>query len=102
MEPPVSLDANAIRDEKVKVLQAIRPLTEKDLKPMLYRGQYGTGFINGQAVICYRSKNKDVHPILQLKLLSPLRFLIDNWRWDGVPFICVAANDSQNGPPKLR
>lgn len=81
MEPPISLDANAIRDEKVKVLQAIRPLASKDV----VRGQYGPGIINGIEVKGYREE-KDVSPISNVETYAALRLYIDNWRWVGVPF----------------
>ncbi len=80
MEPPVSLDANAIRDEKVKVLQAIRPLEPKDA----VRGQYGPGIVNGENVIGYRQENQ-VTPTSRVESYAALRLYIDNWRWAGVP-----------------
>ncbi len=85
MEPPVNLSAGAIRDEKVKVLQSIRPLTEEDFENSVVRGQYGKGFINGQEVISYREE-KDVNPKSNVETYAALRFFIDNWRWAGVPF----------------
>lgn len=81
MEPPTSLNANAVRDEKVKVLQAIRPLLPEDL----IRGQYSSGFINGQSVIGYRQE-KDVSPQSSVETYVALRLFIDNDRWKGVPF----------------
>jgi glucose-6-phosphate 1-dehydrogenase len=85
MEPPVSLEANAIRDEKVKVLQALRPLTNKELESDCIRGQYGPGYIDGQAVLGYRQE-KDVNPNSCVETYLALKLHIDNWRWDGVPF----------------
>jgi len=85
MEPPVSLSAGAIRDEKVKVLQSIRPLTQDDFEHSVIRGQYDAGFINGQAAIPYR-KEKDVSPASHIETYVALRLHIDNWRWAGVPF----------------
>lgn len=85
MEPPVSLNADAIRDEKVKVLRAIRPLTDDDFQNSVVRGQYGPGFINGQKVIGYREE-KDVNPKSSIETYLALRLFIDNWRWAGVPF----------------
>ncbi len=81
MEPPVSLEADAIRDEKVKVLQAIRPLNPQDV----VRGQYGTGLVNGEEVIGYREE-KDVNPNSSIETYLALKINIDNWRWSGVPF----------------
>ncbi|HLB59332.1 MAG TPA: glucose-6-phosphate dehydrogenase, partial [Bdellovibrionota bacterium] len=85
MEPPVSLNASAIRDEKVKVLQSIRPMTSPDFENSVIRGQYGDGVINGQEVPAYR-KEKDVSPNSNVETYVALRFFIDNWRWAGVPF----------------
>lgn len=82
MEPPVSLNADAIRDEKVKVLKSIRPFT-KD-KPFV-RGQYGPGFINGTKVLGYREET-DVNPQSSVETFVAARVFIDNWRWAGVPF----------------
>lgn len=85
MEPPVNLEADAIRDEKVKVLQAIRGFEETDFKTSIVRGQYGDGFIDGAEVKGYRSE-KDVNPQSQVETYVALRLFVDNWRWDGVPF----------------
>jgi glucose-6-phosphate 1-dehydrogenase len=81
MEPPVSLSANAIRDEKVKVLQAIRPLEKKDV----VHGQYTPGLVDGEDVIGYRQE-KDVSPTSIVETYAALRLHIDNWRWSGTPF----------------
>lgn len=85
MEPPVSLAANAIRDEKVKVLQAIRPLSEADFASSAIRGQYAPGYINGEPVVGYRQE-KNVSPASNMETYGALRLFIDNWRWAGVPF----------------
>lgn len=85
MEPPVSLSASAIRDEKVKVLQSIRPLSSSDFEKTVIRGQYGPGFINGKEAIGYRQE-KDVSPTSNVETYLALRLFIDNWRWAGVPF----------------
>ena len=85
MEPPVNLSATAIRDEKVKVLQSIRPLTETEFSRSVVRGQYGPGFINGKAAIGYREE-QNVNPKSQVETYAALKLYIDNWRWAGVPF----------------
>src|SRR3972149_3497268 len=85
MEPPVSLSANAIHDEKVKVLQAIRPIRAADFETSVVRGQYGQGFINGQEALPYRKEN-NVSPTSNIETYAALRLFIDNWRWDGVTF----------------
>lgn len=85
MEPPVSLDANAIRDEKVKVLRAIRRFTPLTLENSLIRGQYGKGIVSGEDVIGYRDE-KNVDKNSSIETYVALRFFIDNWRWHDVPF----------------
>lgn len=85
MEPPVSLNGSSIRDEKVKVVQSIRPFTEDDFKNFCIRGQYGNGVINGKDVIGYRQE-KDVNPNSNVETFVALRLFVDNWRWAGVPF----------------
>lgn len=85
MEPPVSLSASAIRDEKVKVLQSIRPLTPQDLLKSVVRGQYDQGCINGEEVIAYR-KESNVATNSSIETYVALKLFIDNWRWAGVPF----------------
>jgi glucose-6-phosphate 1-dehydrogenase len=85
MEPPVSLSASAIHDEKVKVLQAIRPFELSQLEQSFIRGQYGPGYVNGEEVIGYRQE-KNVNPNSIVETYVALRLYIDNWRWAGVPF----------------
>jgi glucose-6-phosphate 1-dehydrogenase len=85
MEPPVNLSASGIRDEKVKVLQSIRPLTQADFEQWVVRGQYGPGFINGEAAIGYRQE-ANVNPESIVETFVAMRLFIDNWRWAGVPF----------------
>ena len=84
MEPPNSLDADAVRDEKVKVLHAIRPILA-DGDPAAVRAQYDVGQIDGKAVQGYTSE-PDVDPNSRTPTYAALRLFIDNWRWQGVPF----------------
>jgi len=85
MEPPASLDPDAIRDEKVKVLKAIRPLTQDDIVNHCVRGQYNEGYISGEKVISYRQEN-NVNPHSYVETFASCRLFVDNWRWQGVPF----------------
>ncbi len=85
MEPPASLEADAIRDEKVKVLTAIRPLTDDDIATHCVRGQYKEGYISGEKVLGYRQEN-NVNPQSQVETFASVRLFVDNWRWQGVPF----------------
>jgi glucose-6-phosphate 1-dehydrogenase len=85
MEPPVSLSGDDIRNEKVKVLQAVRPFMAGDFENAVVRGQYSAGFINGKEVVGYRQE-KDVGSDSIMETYAALRIYIDNWRWAGVPF----------------
>ena len=85
MEPPVSLSADAIRDEKVKVLQAIRPLPMENFDQHVVRGQYAPGTIDQKTVVGYRQEN-NVSPLSNIETFVALELFIDSWRWVGVPF----------------
>ena len=85
MEPPVSLSADAIRDEKVKVLRSLRTLDIEADPPMAIRGQYGPGEIKGQKVGGYRQE-KGVKADSSTETFASIRMHIDNFRWAGVPF----------------
>lgn len=85
MEPPHNLSANAIRDEKVKVLECIEPFNESTFTSCAVRGQYGPGFISGEKVKGYREE-ADVNPQSNVESYAALKLFINNWRWDGVPF----------------
>jgi glucose-6-phosphate 1-dehydrogenase len=84
MEPPVSLDAESIRDEKVKLLKAIQPL---QLGPNgdVARAQYGPGMIGGKNVAGYLTE-EGIAPHSATETYAALRLSINNWRWQGVPF----------------
>jgi glucose-6-phosphate 1-dehydrogenase len=85
MEPPVTFSADAVRDEKVKVLRAIRPITPAVMHDYSVRGQYGPGTIDGKPVPGYRQE-PDVAPDSATPTYGAIRFMIDNWRWHDVPF----------------
>jgi len=85
MEPPVSLEAEAVRDEKVKLLKSIRPLTPADVARQVVRGQYFAGSVAGQARPGYRQETK-VSPSSNVETYVGMQLFIDNWRWSGVPF----------------
>ena len=85
MEPPVTLEAEAIRDEKVKLLKSIRPWLPAQVGANVVRGQYTAGAIEGQPRPAYRSEPK-VKPDSNVETYVALRLLVDNWRWSGVPF----------------
>jgi len=85
MEPPVSLEAESVRDEKVKLLKSIRPLTQDDVAKQVVRGQYFAGIVAGELRPGYRQETK-VKPDSNVETFAALKLLIDNWRWSGVPF----------------
>ncbi len=85
MEPPVSLSAEHLRDEKVKVLKAIRPITQNSVHAHAFRGQYTSGVINGKPVPGYLDES-GVAPDSSTETYAALKLFIDNWRWAGVPF----------------
>ncbi|MFI5288691.1 MAG: glucose-6-phosphate dehydrogenase [Polyangia bacterium] len=87
MEPPVAFEADAVRDEKLKVLRSLRPLPEKpkELSELVVRGQYGPGSVAGQARIGYREET-GVKPDSNIETYVAMKLHIDNWRWAGVPF----------------
>ncbi|MDY6879456.1 MAG: glucose-6-phosphate dehydrogenase [Thermodesulfobacteriota bacterium] len=85
MEPPSIFEADRVRDEKVKVYRSLRPFPTGDLHNHLVIGQYGSGIIDGKEVPAYREE-----PGVRADSLTPtfasMKILIDNWRWQGVPF----------------
>jgi glucose-6-phosphate 1-dehydrogenase len=85
MEPPISFEANAVRDEQAKILHAIQPFSSEDVLSKTVRGQYGEGVIDGETVPAYRSE-EGVPPDSRTETFVAMRLLIDNWRWAGVPF----------------
>ncbi len=85
MEPPVSMDAESVRNEKVKVLKAIQPLRLDGANPDVARAQYGEGVISGKPVKGYLQE-QDVSPASGTETFAALRLSINNWRWQGVPF----------------
>jgi len=85
MEPPVSLEAESIRDEKVKLLKSIRPLTAEHVARQVVRGQYFAGVVDGQPQTGYRQEPK-VKPDSNVETYVAAKLFIDNWRWSGVPF----------------
>jgi glucose-6-phosphate 1-dehydrogenase len=89
MEAPASFAADAIRDEKVKLLRSIRPLEAHQIPDRVVRGQYGGGSVDGVDVGAYRDET-DVAPDSDVETYLALRLDVDNWRWAGVPFFIRA------------
>jgi glucose-6-phosphate 1-dehydrogenase len=87
MEPPAAFDATAVRNEKIKVLQSIRPFTPQSIKADIVRGQYGPGSQSGNSSLLagYRQE-PGVAKSSATETFVALRLQIDNWRWAGVPF----------------
>ena len=85
MEPPADLSAESIHSEKIKVLKALRPITERNVEEKTVRGQYAKGYINGQAVPGYLEE-VGANTESSTETFVAIRADIDNWRWAGVPF----------------
>jgi glucose-6-phosphate 1-dehydrogenase len=85
MEPPVSLSAEDLHAEKIKVLKSVRPIDPDALEPDVVRGQYGPGEIRGRAVAAYRAED-GVPEDSTTETFVALKLGIDSWRWGGVPF----------------
>jgi len=85
MEPPSTLAPEAVRNEKVKVLEAIRSMEPEQVLRDAVRGQYGAGVVEGKKVPAYRDE-PGVSPTSQTETFAALRLLVENWRWAGVPF----------------
>jgi glucose-6-phosphate 1-dehydrogenase len=85
MEPVAAVEANAVRDEKTKLVRAIRPFLPEEVSRFAVRGQYGEGLAGGEPVEGYRQE-KNVRPESNTETYAAVKFLIDNWRWAEVPF----------------
>lgn len=85
MEPPVNFDADEVRNRKVDVLKAMRKVEPGRIDEMSARGQYGTGWIEGKQVVGYREE-ENVASNSNTETYAALKFYVDNWRWQGVPF----------------
>ena len=84
MEPPTYIDRETVRDEKLKVLQALKPLSADDIKRHSVTGQYGPGLVDGAAVAGYREEAEN--PDSTTETFVAVKAEINNWRWAGVPF----------------
>lgn len=89
MEPPTNMRPNSIHNEKVKVLEAIRPFPDDKIDHFVVRGQYKAGTIKGEKAIGYRQE-ENVDPKSDVETYVAMQLFIDNWRWDGVPFFIRA------------
>jgi len=95
MEPPVAFDADSVRELKVQVLRAIRPMTVEEVAKRTVRGQYGPGTIDGAEVPGYRQE-PGVNPKSLTETYVAVEFRVDNWRWAGVPFYVRAGKRLAN------
>lgn len=84
MEPPSSMEAEDLRDEKVKLLKSIKPISKKKVKSQSYRAQYSAGTVNGESVPAYLDE-PGVAADSVTETYAALKLYIDNWRWAGVP-----------------
>jgi len=85
MEPPISLEADAVRDEKLRVLKSIKPFEPEEVDENVVRGQYDAGEIDGQPVPAYRDEPY-VNPNSTTETFVAMKLFVHNWRWEGVPF----------------
>jgi glucose-6-phosphate 1-dehydrogenase len=85
MEPPISFSDNEVRNKKVDVLRAIRPIPADQVHRFAVRGQYGSGTMDGELIKAYRSET-DVAPDSAIDTFAAVKLEVDNWRWQGVPF----------------
>ncbi len=85
MEPPSSWRADAVRDEKVKVLHSLRPIRGREVLDRTVRGQYGAGVVRGDKVAAYRDE-PDVAKDSKTETYTAFNMSLDSWRWGGVPF----------------
>lgn len=85
MEPPATLDADSIRDEKLKVLKALRPINASNVRENTVRGQYIGGFVKGQEVPGYLDE-EGANTASKTETFVAIKVELDNWRWAGVPF----------------
>lgn len=86
MEPPISLEADTIRDEKLKILRAIQPFSEETVKTRAIRGQYGPGMTAGEETTGYRDE-PHVGKESTTPTFAAIKFFLETWRWQGVPFL---------------
>ncbi len=85
MEPPPALDAESLRDEKVKVLKSIRPIPKHAVHAHAFRAQYASGNVDGDKLAGYLEE-KDIPPMSTTETFASLKLYVDNWRWRNVPF----------------
>ena len=85
MEPPVSFDADVVRDEQAKILKAIQPMTPEEVLTRTVRGQYGPGVSGTEKLAAYRAE-PNVAPASRTETFVAMKLFIDNWRWADVPF----------------
>ncbi|HEY5640382.1 MAG TPA: glucose-6-phosphate dehydrogenase [Dehalococcoidia bacterium] len=85
MEPPLAIDGRSVRNEKVKVLNAVRPFADAEVAQATARGQYGHGWVAGEEVPAY-GEEEGVPGGSQTETFAALRLYLDSWRWAGVPF----------------
>ena len=89
MEPPVAFEAQAIRDEKVKVLRSLKPIRTEEIPKVIVRGQYTVGEVDGVPVPGYRNEPK-IPPTSDTPTFARIKVEVQNWRWAGVPFYLTA------------
>jgi glucose-6-phosphate 1-dehydrogenase len=95
MEPPVGLDADAVRDEKGKLLRSVRRIAAEEVAAAAVRGQYGPGIVESKLAPGYRQE-QGAASNSPTPTYAAMRLLVDNWRWEGVPFYLRSGKRSAN------
>src|SRR5690606_26088772 len=85
MEPPSSFEANAVRNETIKVFESLRPIKENEVEKFVVRGQYTSSVVRGEKIKGYREET-DVADNSRTETYAAVKLYVDNWRWGGVPF----------------
>jgi glucose-6-phosphate 1-dehydrogenase len=100
MEPPVSMDAESLRDEKVKVLKSIRPIAKQAVNAHAFRAQYSEGMINGEKVNSYLQE-ENVPQKSVTETYAAMKLYVDNWRWRDVPFYLRTGKRMKKGQSSI-
>ncbi len=100
MEPPISLAAEDVRDEKLKLLRSLDPIPDESAGEVCVRGQYHAGEVGGKKVVAYRQE-KNVSPGSLTETYAALKLSIDNWRWGGVPFFLRTGKRLERGVSEI-
>ena len=100
MEPPAVWDGEVLRDHKVELLRAVRSIVPDDVVTSAIRGQYGEGTINNSSVVAYRAE-ENIAPTSTTETYAAVKLFVDNWRWQGVPFVLRSGKHLAGGVTEI-